>query len=145
MRLEHILISLMALVIGFGLIALGVWLFLNASPFGFTFLILGGTLLLLFSFLSRRRYVLIQMGGAAIQDRVIAHFATKCLQNLFPSQKITCDVVVHRKGKIEIRATLPTIDENEREETFLEIETKLAIMLAENCGIKDPFLFNVSC
>lgn len=104
----------------------------------------GCLLLTLFFFLSRRRYILIQMGGTSVQDRVIAHFARKCLQSLFPSQKVACDVVIHRKGKIEILAAIPPIAEGEEERTFNDIEAALSVVLAENCGIKAPFLLNLS-
>ncbi|MCC5831909.1 MAG: hypothetical protein JJU12_02575 [Chlamydiales bacterium] len=150
MRIEHIVLSLIALFLSFCLIACGLLVLIfpevtfDLRKVGI-FCLSGGLLLLLvFALMMRRRYLLLKMGGAAVHEKLIRHFAKEAVQNLFPSQSVDCDVILHKKGKIEILANLPYLSDIRREEKLKEIEVKLSADLLKYCGCKDPFIFNVS-
>jgi len=163
MRAEHLLISLVGLLLGFFLIFCGVILFLvpfvphlaqvaqaitlhhlnGLSYFGLTLLFLGLFFLTLLVWLNRRRYLLFKMGGVSIEDRLIAHFARETLQKLFPGQRIECDVVVKRKKRIEILANIPILGDGE-EERLRDVEKVLAAILKKQCQYDREFILNVS-
>ncbi len=150
MRIEHLLFSLIALLLSFLFVFCGLFLLLfpdavlNLKAIGITMLSLGVFLLLFFPLLVRRRYLLLKMGGVAIHERLVRHFAKESLQALFPNHTIDCDVILHKKGKVEILATIPYLSEMRREQKLEEIETHLSASLLKYCGCKDPFIFNVS-
>lgn len=150
MRTEHLLISLGALLISFFLIACGLFLLIfpeatfDFRTIGIASMSMGALLLLVFFLTSRRRYLLIKMGGVAIHERVVQHCAKEALQGLFPKQAIECDVIIMRKGKVEILANIPYLSEEKREQKLQEIETVLGATLLKYCGCKGSFIFNVS-
>ncbi len=151
MRAEQLLLSLVALLLSFSLLAGGLFLVLFPEAHlylrvvGGLSLGIGALLLLLFYLTSRRRYLLIKMGGVAIHERLIRHYAQETLEELFPScETIDCDVIVHKKGKVEFLARIPYLSDTKRAERLEEIETKLSALLVKYCGCKGPFIFNVS-
>ncbi|MCH9627462.1 MAG: hypothetical protein S4CHLAM2_11020 [Chlamydiales bacterium] len=145
MRAEHLLITVSALLLSFFLYGLGIVLVvLHLHIWGLSAFVFGTLFLVLFYLASRRRYLLIQMGSVAIGERVIQKFAGDALQGLFPSQAIACEAIVHRKGKIEILATIPYLSEQRREQKLEEIETALSATFLKHCGWKGSFIFNVS-
>jgi len=150
MRTEHLLISLAALVLSFLLCGVGFFLFffpeaiVNVRLWGLIFFSFGVALLATFSLLTRRRYLLIKMGGVSIHEKLLRHFASETLRELFPHHKIACDVTVHRKGRVEIMAQIPYLSEERQEQKLEEIEQALSAAFLKYCGWKEPFIFNVS-
>jgi hypothetical protein len=164
MRTEHLLISLVGLLLGFILLFVGVFLFFvpyfesflqilkqlithhlaEISYLGSAIFFLGIVLLFLLLWLNRRRYLLIKMGTVSLQDRLIAYYAKESLQNLFPGQAVDCDVIVKRKKKVEILANLPFVEEENQENTLKEIEKELVAILHKQCQYDREFILNVS-
>jgi len=150
MRTEHLLISLIALLLSFLLLTGGVLLLifpdaaLDLQTIGIICMGVGALLLLVFSLASRRRYLLLKMGGVAIHERLVHHFAKETLEELFPKHHIDCDVILHKKGKVEILANIPYLSDERREQKLQEIETRLSAALLKYCGCKGSFIFNVS-
>ncbi len=164
MKRQHLLISLLGLLLGFLMICGGLFLFLirylpnlelairalilnhqeRLSYFGLC-LFLSGLLFLAALFrLSRRRYFLLKMGGVSIEDRVLAHFAEESLQKFFPGQSVACEVFGRAQGKIEIMANIPPLSESSREHILNEIERVLVLTLKKQCQYDGEFVFNVS-
>ncbi len=146
MRTEHLLVWLTALLLSFALIAFGALFLLNPDnvldrdTIGIVSISCGLFFLILVFFSSRRRYLLFKMGGLAIHERVLNHYVQQELKTFFPNKIVDCDVIVHRKGKVEILANIPYLSEEKLE----EMETSVAASLSKYCGYKGPFLFNVS-
>lgn len=146
MRTEHLLLSLITLILGFLLIGGGLFFLLaptmtlDFAKIGWISMGCGVLFLLLFSLFMQRRYLLIEMGGLEIHEKVVRHFAKETLEELFPGVSIDCDIIIHRKGKVEILANLPSLT-NERLD---EVETHLSATLLRYCGYKEAFLFNVN-
>ena len=145
MRIERHLISVVALFLALLLIAGGVCLLffpeiqLNYRAVGTVALGCGALLLCFFYLTFRRRYYLVKMGGAAIHDSLLAHYAREVLQEVFPHRELDCDVIVHKKS-IEILANIPYLSD----ERLKSVETLLAATLLKYCGYKGQFIFNVS-
>lgn len=150
MRIEQLLYSLVALLLSFFLLASGLLLLmypdtvLNVRAIGIGSISIAVLLLLIFFFTSRRRYLLLKMGGVSVHERVVQHFAKQTLQELFPYQKIDCDVILHKKGKVEILANIPYLSDVRREQKLREMETQLSATLLKYCGCEDAFILNVS-
>lgn len=146
MRIEHLLLSFAALLLGALLIGGGLFFLLTPvttldfATMGWISTVCGVLLFLLFSIFMRRRYLLIEMGGVAIHEKLVRYFAKEALQELYPGILIDCDVILHRKGKIEILANIPSLTEEQLE----AIETHLSAVLLKYCGYKEAFLFNVN-
>lgn len=157
MRLENTLISLIALLLGFLLLFMGIVLLIpftadrvglllaeNLRPFGYLFVSFALLLLSAFTLLCKRRYFLVRM-GTSLQDRVLSKIAYKNIAELFPlSDEIRCSSLIHRNQKIEILLNLPYVRPEERERVLQEIEEKLKYSFAHDLGYKKEFLLNVS-
>lgn len=150
MRTEHLFFSLAGLLLSFILIGGGLFFILfphvifDLRSVGIFSVSLGVFLLLIFFLLSRRRYLLLKMGGVEINEKLLCRFAQDTLQNLFPLHSVECDLILHKKGKIEILAHIPYLSEERREEKLEEIESALSVALLKYCGWKGSFIFNVS-
>lgn len=150
MRTEHLVFSLCALLFCTFLIGCGLFFLfiteplLNPRMLGLFFCCSGAFLLLIFFFLSKRRFLLLQMGGVSVHECVLRAFAYQTLQELFPSSEVACEVIIHKKRKVEILANIPYLSEKNREHKLREIETHLTTALLKQCGWKEPFIFNVS-
>ncbi len=159
MRAEHLLISLTGLFFCFIMVFAGIFLFfapnipnfaenldrhLTAiSRMGLALFLLGALFLTFLLMLNKRRYLLLKMGGVSIEDSLIAHFAKESLQPLFPNKLIDCDCVIKR-NHIEILANLPFVDLESREETLIECEKRLKVVLQRQCQYDKEFIYNVS-
>ena len=150
MRIEHLFLSLIALFLSFCLISCGlfVWIFpdvlLDLRTIGIVFVSAGAVLFLVFFLMMRRRYLLLKMGGVSVHEKLVRRFAKDSLQELFPNQSVDCDVIFHKKGKIELLANIPYLSDEKREEKLEEIEARLSADFLKYCGCRDPFVFNVS-
>lgn len=163
MRSDKLVVALVGLLLGMTLVFLGVFLLLTpfipifahatvelivshlriVSLVGLFFFCMGVFFLMLCAFLSRRRYLLLQMGGAAVEDCLIQQLAKQGLVKLFPNQPITCDVVIHKRQKVEIFANIPYVSEEKQKQTFEQIEAHLTTVLRRQCQLKKEFIFNV--
>ncbi len=150
MRIEHLFLSLFALLLSFCLLFCGLFLLifpevvLDLRVIGAVFLSAGVLLLPIFTLASRRRYLLLKMGGVSIHEKLVRHFAKEALCALFPGQAVDCDVILHKKGKVEILAAIPYLSKERRDQKLEEIETKLSADLLKYCGCNGTFIFNVS-
>ncbi|MFN0064610.1 MAG: hypothetical protein ACKVOH_00050 [Chlamydiales bacterium] len=164
MRIESIVISMISLLLGGILLLLGT--FFVAAPYyplfchkmslllaepgrvvveiGVVFLLLSLLLLTAFYGLNKRRYLLIRMGECAIHENVLSELAKRSLAEIFPAQDVFCDVIVKRKGRVEILANIPYVRKENQKETLQQIEAKLSKTMASQCGFYKEFLFNVS-
>lgn len=153
MRTREALFSLCALLFSLFLTALGLLLLLGARqprfaqawrelpltafPLVSGLFFLGAALFLgLFFWCSRRRYLLIRMGGGhelRVLEETIAQLVTA-------DTATPCDVIVRKKEKIEILVDLPYGSE----EKLGELETSIESLLAKQLGYKDAFYLNVS-
>lgn len=114
------------------------------SRIGLSFIFLGLLFAVCIYLFSKRRYLLIKMGGFSIQDSVINEIVKDSIQNLFPSQNFVCDVFVRKKSKVEILADLPYVSFEKQESILKDIESKVKNSLAKICGFDREFLLNVS-
>ena len=164
MKHQHLLISLMGLLLGFVMVCSGIFLFLaryvpvielairslffnhltGLSYCGLVLFFCGVLFLIAIARLSRRRYFLLKMGGVSMEDRLLAHFAQESIQKFFPDKSIACEVVARTSGKIEIMANLPFLAEEQREHILTEIERVLVLTLRKQCQYDQSFIFNVS-
>ncbi len=164
MKSQHLLISLVGLLLGFAMVCLGIFLFLaryvpaielalrslflnhlkEFSYCGLALFFCGVLFLVALARLSRRRYFLLKMGGVSIEDRLLAHFAQESIQKFFPDKSIACEVLARTNGKIEIMANLPFLAEQQREHILAEIERVLVLTLRKQCQYEQGFIFNVS-
>ncbi|NGX61569.1 MAG: hypothetical protein K940chlam9_01056 [Chlamydiae bacterium] len=149
-RKEQLFLSLVALLMGFSLLFGGIFCLLfpafvidKLALVGGICLGAGTLLLILFTFLSRRRYFLLKMGEVAIHEALITEYAKTCLDEIFPNRKGRCEVVVRRDQTVEILAKLPYLSEEGMEKSLEEVEKKLTTALQKNCGYTRPFIFNV--
>lgn len=161
MRSEHLLFSLIGLVFCALLFAIGCFFFLIPyvptvevifknlingetpliSNVGIACMLFSVFILSCFALLSRRRYLLVRMGGVSIHQRVVREIATLSLAEIFPESFIECEALIKRKGKIEILANVGDLAEN-REIKLETIERTLAAAFLK-CGIDKEFLLNV--
>lgn len=164
MKRQHLLISLVGLLLGFVLVCFGIFLFLSRyvvsveltlhalffnhlkglSYCGLALLTTGLVFLVALARLNRRQYFLLKMGGVSIEDRLLTHFAQESLQKFFPDQSIDCEVLARTNGKIEILANLPHLAEQQRDHILSEMERVLVLTLRKQCQYTRDFIFNVS-
>ncbi|MFC2049121.1 hypothetical protein ACFLR2_00395 [Chlamydiota bacterium] len=164
MKKQHLLISLVGLMLGFMMVGAGTFLFLvqyvpavkwalrslilfhleGLSACGLVLLFCGVLFLTALARLNQRRYFLLKMGGVSIEDRLLAHYAQESLQKFFPDQPVACEILSRAHGKIEIMANIPQIPEIRREHILSEIERALILMLRKQCQYERDFIFNVS-
>lgn len=98
------------------------------------------SLLLLIGFyaLNRGRYLVIRM-GVSTDLNIIRQTLEDCFQNAF-SKKITLnEIELGRKSRLEIKVSLAPLDEEAREELFIEAEKQLSLLLRERFGYAKPF------
>ena len=127
------------LLVGMGVVLLFYPPLLQAytHSFGLLLLSVGMFLLLAFYFLSRPRYLRVEMGGRhllKISPAVIEQLVEKKLQ-------VPCEVRIRGSKKIEISAHFPYLCEK----TLEKIEKELTALLAHHCGYEKEFIFNLSC
>lgn len=164
MKTQHLLISLVGLLLGFVMVCGGIFIFLvrfvpaielslrslilhhlaGLSYCGLALLFCGVLFLTALARLSRRRYFLLKMGGVSVEDRLLAHFAEESLQKFFPDQAVACEVLSRAHGKIEIMANIPYLAEKRRDHILSEIERILILTLRKQCQYERDFILNVS-
>lgn len=154
MRIEHIFLTLLALLLGFTLILTGGFLLLaqfdstvkhfltqiDLYSLGMGLLGFGVLWLALFAWFSRRRTIKILMGGCQMHEKIYKEVVLQTLRPLFPNDSIDCEVVICRKGKLEIFAALPHFLEDE--EKAQEVESSLVSNLFK-CGYDREFLLTL--
>lgn len=113
--------------------------FCTTVAFGF----LLAALLLLVGFygLNRGRILRIEMGRhlASVDVDVIRLTLEECFKRNFPAQVSLTDVEVISAKKLEIGVTIAPINEEMREELFVNAERALQTLLKERFGYRKPF------
>lgn len=154
MKTRDIVISLIGLLISFLLMGGGFFFLLPSlhpilssflSTIGLGMMGVGFILLVSLYTLSRRRYLLIRMGGVSVHRQIIGLLLQEKLHELFPEKEVQCEVEIHKKGKVEVFAKIPYfLDEHERERKLHNLELVLTRTLAKEFDMEKEFIFNVS-
>lgn len=163
MRFETIVTVLLSLFIGIFLLLLGGWLliapyypettghllkevFLTQKAFTLGFILIGFSLLFLgmCASISRRPYIIVQMGGYSLSAKVLQQTASKVLEQFFQKEDIDCIVEISTLGKVAIIAALPYLEEEKRESTLEELEDALVHAFSSQCGFTKPFKMHVT-
>ncbi|MBS0623660.1 MAG: hypothetical protein JSS62_03465 [Verrucomicrobia bacterium] len=162
MRIESILISLIALVIGSlcilgGLAILSSVVFdfsllervsqliqMHAWEFGMVLFVLGCALLTLCAYACRYGYLQVEMGDFSLHGDVLKKLAQNQLRDLFQDQNCQCEVVVHHAKDIEIFLDLPFVEPTLQTKKLHEVEKTLAQLLRQQAQFKKKFLVHAN-
>lgn len=112
--------------------------FEKCTLIGLGFFLAALVLLVGFYALNRGRYLVLKMGVAA-DVNLIRHTVEDCLMRRFPKKISISELEIGRKSRIEMKVKLAPIDEDIREELFIQVEKELGLLLYERFGYSKPF------
>lgn len=95
-------------------------------------------LLLGFYALDRGRYLVIKMGIHADLN-VIRESVDACFARQFPKKISLSDVEIGPKSHIQIRVSMASLNEGDREALYVEAEKELGMLLRQRFGYSKPF------
>lgn len=112
---------------------------------GFAFFFITTLLFIGFYALNRGRYLRIKMGKneAIVETEVIRQTLEECFKIHFPKKISLSDVEIPRGQRLEIGVVLAPLEEEVREELFIQVEKELKILLKERFGYAKPFHLNI--
>ncbi len=87
---------------------------------------------------NRGRYLVIRM-GVSTDLTIVRQTLEECFQRQFPKKISLHELELGRKSQLEIKVSLSPLDEEAREELFIEAEKQLSLLLHERFGYVKPF------
>lgn len=112
--------------------------FEQCTLIGLGFFLASLLLLLGFYALNRGRYLVIRM-GISTDLNIVRQTVEECLLRQFPKKISLSEVELGRRSRLEIRVSLAPLEEDRREELFIEAEKQLVTLLRERFGYSRPF------
>lgn len=94
--------------------------------------------LLGFYALNRGRYLVIEM-GISTHIKIIRIAIEDCFAKQFPKKIQLKEIEIGPKSRLELRVNLFPLDEEVREELFIEVEKELTLLLKKRFGYSKPF------
>ncbi len=115
------------------------------TTIGFGFLLAALLLFAGFHGASRGRFLRIRMGGdrVSVDREVIYKTLAERFQRQFPGLIALSDIDIIRGRQIEIEVRFIPVEEELREELFVEVQSRLQSLLQEQFGYDLPFLLIV--
>lgn len=115
------------------------------SLFGFVFLVLGITLLINLSSITKRRYYYVRGGQRAIivDEAILQHYLESYWKELFPLHDVPHHLVI-KKNKIRIIADLPYTETDERKPLLDRIQDELGDILNRVLGYSQELVLAVN-
>ncbi len=110
----------------------------TCTQIGFWIFLASLVLCLGFYTLNRGRYLRIRMGAFA-DLHLVRQTIEDCLTRQFPKKISLSDVEMGRKAQLEIRVSLPSLNDEMRTQLFIEVEKALVSLLRERFGYAKPF------
>lgn len=115
------------------------------SLFGFVFVIVGMTLLINLSSITKRRYYYVRSGHRAIivDEAILHHYLESYWKQLFPRHDVPHHLVI-KKNKIRIVADLPYAHPDERKPILDRIQDELQDILTRVLGYSQELVLAVN-
>lgn len=110
---------------------------------GFFTLVLAFILFIVFYMINKAQYVKFTMerNKFLVNSNLIKDYIEKYLQASYPTKKNKLEVCVHSKDKLEIIASVDSLDY--QKEFLLDIEKKIGKLLSEHFNYRDDFIFTL--